>query len=167
MRKVFCLLLVWLIVVQAGGVPGFAKSREDAREERAEMVRVAISRIGFGEDARVQISLYDKAFLSGYVVAAGEDSFVVKNETLGKQTRIVYEDVAELRADNATSGIALRIPGEKPRVIRAALKVVKMATRGQRGTETTSNNLSPKVVVVTLAVLAVVFILIGVELKKS
>lgn len=167
MRKLGCLLLGWLIVFQAGDVPALAKSKEDARAERTEKVKVAIFRIGLGEDARVEITLYDKAILSGYVVAADEDTFVVKNEALGEQARVGYEDVAELRADNAGNGIALRIPGEKPRVIRAALNVVKQATRGHRGTETTSNNLSPKVVVVTLAVLAVVFILIGLELKKS
>ena len=135
--------------------------------ERAESVRVAIIRLGTGEEARVQVTLRDKTFLAGYVDAADENSFVIKNAEIEKQERVAYAEVERLKAENFATGVRTSVPREIPKGARAMMKLATLGIAGRRPVEQSSSNYLSKPAIAVLVVLAVGLILIGVELKKS
>lgn len=87
-----------------------ASAATNAREDRlAEKMRTGIYKLGVGKDARVEVKLRDKAMLTGYVSAAGEDSFVVTDPETGAAITVAYPDVAQVKGNNLSKGAKIAI----------------------------------------------------------
>ncbi|HXG67704.1 MAG TPA: hypothetical protein VNO70_21560 [Blastocatellia bacterium] len=72
-------------------------------------MRTGIYKLGVGKDARVEVKLRDKAMLTGYVSAAGEDSFVVTDPETGAAITVAYPDVAQVKGNNLSKGAKIAI----------------------------------------------------------
>jgi hypothetical protein len=107
------------------------------------------------------------SFRSGYVSEVGDHSFIVASSVNETQVEIGYNEVARLRANNTITGVKLSLPRERPKVLRAAMRVATLGIPGHRRAETLSNNYLSKPAIIILVVLGVGLILIGVELGKS
>ena len=166
-RRVWSFLLAVLVVLGSGEAPALAQAKEEALRARSAKVREAIARVGVGEGTRVDVALIDKSFHSGYVCEADDDSFVVVNPAIDTRVRVGYDEVKRLRTENSATGVKVSIPGERPKVLRAAMRVATFGIAGRVRVETSSNSYLSKPAIVVLAVPAVGLILIGVELGKS
>jgi hypothetical protein len=59
--------------------------------------RSAVSKVGVGEKARVEVRLRDNTKLKGYVSEAGADSFTVRDSKTGAARSVAYADVTEVK----------------------------------------------------------------------
>lgn len=84
-----------LLVAASGAQTVFAKS--GAKAQSVDEVRAAVTRLGVGEKARVEVRLRDETKLKGYVSRAGEQSFAVADEKSGATTEVAYADVAQVK----------------------------------------------------------------------
>jgi hypothetical protein len=92
---------------------------------------------------------------------------MVTNPVNETQVGVGYNEVARLRADNTITGVILSLPRERPKVLRAAMRVAMLGIPGHRRAGTSSNNYLSKPAIIIIVVLGVGLILIGVELGKS
>jgi hypothetical protein len=72
--------------------------------EFAAKVKAAVTKIGIGSDARIEVRLRDKTKLKGYVSEANENGFVVVNEKTGIATQVAYPQVKKVKGRNNLSG---------------------------------------------------------------
>lgn len=86
-----------------------ANSKEEKAVALAAKVKEGISRLGIGENARVEIKLRDKTKLRGYISEAGEDSFVVVDAKTGKLIRVNYPAVKQVKGNNLHLGVKIAI----------------------------------------------------------
>src|SRR6185503_7775875 len=63
----------------------------------ADQVRTSVQRIGQGRDAKVEAKLRDGRKVTGYISAAGDDSFVVTNPKTGSSETIAYAEALNVR----------------------------------------------------------------------
>ena len=165
-RKLCSFLLAVSVVLATGELPALAQAKEQARQVQSSKVKEALAKLGTGEAAQINVLLTDKSFRSGYVSEVDENSFVVTNPVYQTRVRIGYGEAKRLTAENSATGVKLSVPAEKPKVLRAAMRVATLGIAGRRRVDTSNSYLS-KPAIVILAVLAVGLILIGVELGKS
>ena len=74
-----------------------AETREDNQARTAEKVKEGITRLGTGEQARVELKLRDKTKLKGYVSEVSDDHFVVVDKKTGAATRVSYGQVQQVK----------------------------------------------------------------------
>ena len=161
------MLLTGLTVIGTSETRAVAQTTSAAYQQQSIKVKEAVASLGTGEAAQVRVTLLDKSFRSGYVSEVGDHSFIVTNPVNETQVEVSYDEVARLRADNTVTGVKLSLPRERPKVLRAAMRLATLGTPGHRRTETSSNNFLSKPAIIVLVVLGVGLILIGVELGKS
>lgn len=63
----------------------------------AEKARAAVTKVGVGPRARVEVRLLDDTKVKGYVSEAGEDSFTVTDAKTGEARAVAYTDVAQIK----------------------------------------------------------------------
>lgn len=88
---------------------GFASGNESKKAELAEKTKVGIQRLGTGPEAKVQVKLYDKTKIRGYVAEADDDSFVVVDEKTGARTEIPYSSAKQVKGNNLNTGAKIAI----------------------------------------------------------
>jgi hypothetical protein len=86
-----------------------ADSKEEKQAHLMEKVKVGISRLGVGKDARVEIKLRDKTEVKGYVYQAGQDNFVVRNSKTAADTTVAYRDVTAVKGKGLSKGAKIGI----------------------------------------------------------
>jgi hypothetical protein len=165
--KLGCVLLSGMLVCGGSETSAYARTKEEARRVQAAKVKEALQMLGSGEEVRVRVVLFDKAYHEGYVSALGEEQFVVANGETGVELPLGYDEVKRLKATNASTGVELSVPKEMPKALRVTTRIATLGMAGRRGTGSTNNGFLSTPAIVILAVLAVGLILIGVELKKS
>jgi hypothetical protein len=99
------LLLSTIVCVRSAN----ADSKEVKQAQLTEKVKVGISKLGVGKDARVEIKLRDKTEVKGYVYQAGEDNFVVRNPKTGSDTTVAYRDVTAVKGGGFSKGAKIGI----------------------------------------------------------
>ena len=166
-RRLCSLLLTALTVIGSCETRAVAQTKSEPYQPQSIKVKEAVASVGTGEAAQVRVTLLDKSFRSGYVSEVGNYSFIVTNPVNETQVEVGYNEVARLSADNTVTGVKLSLPREKPKVLRAAMRVATLGIPGHRRTESSSNNFLSKPAIIVLVVLGVGLILIGVELGKS
>jgi hypothetical protein len=166
-RKLCSFLLVVALLLGTGEFPTLAQAKEQAQQVQSSKVKQALAKLGTGEAAQINVTLTDKSIRSGYVSEVDENSFVVTNPAYQTRVRIGYSEAKRLKAENSATHVKLSLPAERPKVLRAAIRVATLGIAGRRRVYTSSNNFLSKPAIVVLAVLAVGLILIGIELKKS
>lgn len=94
---------------------------------KVERVRSGLLKIGTGEETRVAVRLRDGSRLKGYIFATDTETFSVADLKTGMRQTVGYSDVAQIRAQNLTSGQKLAIGSA---VIVALLLALLYAARG-------------------------------------
>jgi hypothetical protein len=87
----------------------FAASKEEKAAKLAVKVKAGVEKLGSGTDAKVEIKLYDKTKLKGYIDQIGENSFSVTDSTSGSTTEVPYRNVKQIKGNNLTVGSAIII----------------------------------------------------------
>jgi hypothetical protein len=87
----------------------FAASKEEKAAKLAVKVKAGVEKLGSGKDAKVEIKLYDKTKLKGYIDQIGENSFSVTDSTSGSTTEVSYRNVKQIKGNNLTVGKAIVI----------------------------------------------------------
>lgn len=93
LKRTFAALLLALLTVSSFGLRATSAQAALLTSEQA---RDAVSKVGVGEKARVEVRLRDKSKLKGYVSEAGPDSFTVTDKT-GAARAVSYADVAQVK----------------------------------------------------------------------
>ena len=109
LKKLISLSLIGLLINLAAVVPVYASSREEKEARFAEKVKVNVIKLGTGEAARVKVKLRDSTKLAGYIVAADNDSFTVKDTKTGIRTTIAYPQVKTVQGNNLSTGAKIAI----------------------------------------------------------
>jgi small nuclear ribonucleoprotein (snRNP)-like protein len=100
--KIQFFLLTILLVTLALHVPVNANTGKDAKF--AAKVKTAITEVGIGSNARVDIKLRNKRKIKGYVTEKTKSSFVVMEDTTGLSTEIPYSQVKQIKGKNNLTG---------------------------------------------------------------
>ena len=98
-------MLMQLFCVQ----PASAISKTEKQAQRIEKVKAGILKLGVGTDARVAITLRDRAKLAGFVTEANEESFIVTDPKTGAATTVAYADVTQVKGNNLGTGAKIAI----------------------------------------------------------
>jgi hypothetical protein len=108
-KKVLSLALVGFLLSVAGLRPGYARSKEEKATRFAEKVKEGISKVGTGAEARIEVKLWDKTKLKGYVSEAGEDSFVIVDEKTGGTSTVTYAQVKQVKGQHLSTAAEIAI----------------------------------------------------------
>ena len=108
-KKLLSLSLVVLLINLAAMTPAYAASKEEKQARIAEKVKASVLKFGTGEAARVKIKLQDKTRLAGYISAADDESFTVKDPKTGIATTITYAQVKSVQGHNLSTGAKIAI----------------------------------------------------------
>jgi hypothetical protein len=87
----------------------FAGSKEEKAAKLAVKVKAGVETIGSSIDSKVEIKLYDKTKLKGYIDQIGENSFSVTDSKSGSRTEVPYRSVKQIKGNNLTAGKAIVI----------------------------------------------------------
>jgi hypothetical protein len=108
-KKVLSLALVGFLFSVAGLRLTYAGSKEEKATRFAEKVKEGISKLGTGEEARIEVKLRDKTKLKGYVSEAGEDSFVIVDEKKGAASTVTYAQVKQVKGNNLSTAAEIAL----------------------------------------------------------
>jgi hypothetical protein len=108
-KKSFAIILACLLVQMLCVQPATAKSKEEKQAQLTQKVKTAISKLGVGRDARVEIKLQDKTKLAGYVSEVKDDSFIIADPKTSATTTVAYADVTQVKGHNLSTGAKIGI----------------------------------------------------------
>lgn len=108
-KKYSTFVLTVLVINLFLGVPAFAGTKEEKEARFAAKVKSAISKLGKGKEARIEVRLKDKTKVKGYVSEINETSFVVVDEKTGAATEIPYPNAGQVRGNNLSTGAKVAI----------------------------------------------------------
>jgi hypothetical protein len=108
-KKSLTFILTVLVFNLFLSVVAFAGSKEEKAAKLAVKVKAGVEKLGSGKDAKVEIKLYDKTKLKGYIDQIGEKSFSVTDSTSGATTEVSYRSVKQIKGNNLTVGKAIVI----------------------------------------------------------
>lgn len=88
-----------------------AAQRKQEQQDQKQMVRMRqqISKLGVGEQAKLEVRMRDKTKLKGYLAQASEENFIIADSKTGERTTIAYKDVAEAKGKNSASGAKIAL----------------------------------------------------------
>ena len=89
-KKYLTLILTVFVVNLSLSASVFAETSKEAKH--AEKVKVNITKLGTGKDARVEVKLRDKTKLKGYVSEINENNFVVVEDKMGASNEVAYSE---------------------------------------------------------------------------
>ena len=107
-KKILCLVLIGSIMIVTGGRTALAASVNAKEAAQTEKVKAAISKLGTGPSARVEITLHDKSKLKGFIKEADDEHFVLVHET-GAATEVAYPQVRKVKGNNLSTGAKVAI----------------------------------------------------------
>lgn len=108
-KKSFAIILVCLLVQMLSVQPATAKSKEEKQAQLTQKVKIEISKLGVGRDARVEVRLQDRTKLAGYISETKDDSFVLTDAKTGAATPVAYADVTQIKGHNLSTGAKVTI----------------------------------------------------------
>lgn len=99
-KKVLSLTLIALLINLFAVTPVRAGAKVVEQTRNVEKVKENIRKLGLGEAARVELKLWDKRKLKGYIREAGEDNFIVADAKTGAPTTVSYAEVKQVKGSN-------------------------------------------------------------------
>src|SRR2546421_4841670 len=108
-KKLISLLVSEAVILFVCSTSVAAGPREDKAARYAGNVKEAISKLGTGPTARVEVKLRDKTKLKGYVDQIADDHFVVISDTTGAATAVAYPQVKQVKGNNLSTGAKIAI----------------------------------------------------------
>ena len=98
-----------MIINLSLSVSVFAETKVEKDAKFADKVKMNITKLGTGKDARVEVKLRDKTKLKGYISQINENGFVVVDEKTGAATEISYSNAKQVKGNNLSTGIKIAI----------------------------------------------------------
>jgi hypothetical protein len=108
-RKALSLLLAGLLIQLICVQTASASPVADKQTKLAEKVKEGVSKLGVGQDSRVELKLRDKTKLAGYVSEVKDDSFVISDAKTGDATTVAYTNVVQVKGHNISTGAKIAI----------------------------------------------------------
>jgi hypothetical protein len=108
-RKILSLFLMAALIGVASSSPAQADTKEEKAAAFTQKVKVGITQLGTGTDARVELKLRDKTKLKGWISETGETGFVVMEANSGKAVPVAYPAVTQVRGHHGHYGTRLLI----------------------------------------------------------
>ncbi len=103
-KKYLTLILTILVINLSLGATAFADTNDDKAAKFADKVKVNITKLGTGKEARVQVKLKDGTKLKGFISKINENSFAVSNEKTGMETEVPYPNAKQVKGNNLSTG---------------------------------------------------------------
>lgn len=72
-------------------------------------MKTAISKVGTGPNARVEVKLYDKTKLKGFIQEANVDHFMLLDSKTGSTIQVPYSNVQQVKGNNLHTGVKIAI----------------------------------------------------------
>lgn len=108
-KKIISIVVSNVLVLFLCSASVTAGSNEGKAARHAEKVKAAITKLGTGPAARVEIKLRDKTKLNGYVTEISDEYFVVANDKTGTPTVVAYPQVKQVKGNNLSTGAKIAI----------------------------------------------------------
>src|SRR5260370_30600840 len=108
MKNFLITVLAALMINLLCGTSAPANPRADEDGRYAAKVKAGMLKLGTGPAAHVEVKLRDGTKLKGYVAEAGEDHFVVVDET-GASTEVPYPQVKQVKGNSLSTGVKIAI----------------------------------------------------------
>ena len=108
-KKYLVLGLTVLIINLSLSVSVFAETKVEKDAKFADKVKMNITKLGTGKDARVEVKLRDKTKLKGYISQINETGFVVVDEKTGAATEVSYSNAKQVKGNNLSTGVGIVI----------------------------------------------------------
>lgn len=125
-KKVLSLTLIALLINVIGVMPVRAGARVVEQTSNIEKVKENIRKLGVGEDARVELKLWDGRKLKGYIREAGVDNFIIADAKTGEVTTVTYAQVRQVKGRNHLSAAKVGLNLAKGAAIVGAIALGAM-----------------------------------------
>ncbi len=99
---VLMLNLFFVTVASAG-------TNEEKNAARAEKIKAAITKLGTGPEAKIEVKLYDNSKIKGYVKEAAEDHVVIADAKTGVDVEVPYPQAKQVKGNNLNLGVKIAI----------------------------------------------------------
>ena len=109
MKKSLSFVFVILLLNAISFNSVYAGSKEEREARFVARVKESVSKLGTGNDARVEVKLRDKTKLKGYVSQINENSFVVIEDQTNVATEVPYRNAKQVKGNNLSTGIGIAI----------------------------------------------------------
>ncbi|MGH9945787.1 MAG: hypothetical protein ACRD6X_01140 [Pyrinomonadaceae bacterium] len=86
-----------------------AGTNDAKRKAVAAKVKASITKLGTGPNAKVEVKLYDKTKIKGYISQITDDGFVVVDSNSNLQTEVPYSNAKQVRGNNLSTGVKILI----------------------------------------------------------
>ena len=108
-KKYLIVVLTFLVLNLSLNSVAFAETKPEKEAKFAEKVKINVTKLGAGTDAKIQVKLKDGTKLKGYVSQINENSFVVTDEKTNVATEIPYPNAKQVKGNNLNTGVAIAI----------------------------------------------------------
>jgi hypothetical protein len=105
LRRCRSAVLTFLVFYPMGAAPLLAQAPGGWSKYSPGQLQAALRTLGTGQEARVTGKLRDKTTLLGYVSQVELRRFLVMDARTSQTIPVSYEDVKELRGENAANGV--------------------------------------------------------------
>jgi small nuclear ribonucleoprotein (snRNP)-like protein len=102
MRSKTAWLLIGAFLYFCFAPAAFALTRTESKKER--QVRTAVAQLGTGEQTRIAVRLKNGSRLKGYIASSDDQTFTISDLSTRLARVVRYSDVAQMHAQNLTSG---------------------------------------------------------------
>ena len=108
-KKYLTFALTFLVLNLSLSSVAFAETKEEKAAKFAEKVKVNVTKLGTGTDARVKVKLKDGKRLKGYISQINDESFTVIEDKTGVATEIPYPQPKQIKGNNLSTGVTILI----------------------------------------------------------
>lgn len=108
-KKVLTIMLSVLLFEMVCVQSAAASTKAEKQARLTEKVKANVSKLGVGQEARIEVKLQDQSRLTGYVSEIKDDSFTITNKTTGVATPVAYSNVAGVKGHNLSTGAKIGI----------------------------------------------------------
>jgi hypothetical protein len=109
LKKLLTILLICLVMNLATNVAFAGNSKEEKAAKKIEKIKADIATLGTGTYAKIEVKLFDKTKLKGYITEVKTDSFTLMNEKTGATNEVSYPQVKQVKGNNLSTGVKIAI----------------------------------------------------------
>ena len=96
-KKYLTFALTFLVLNLSLSSVAFAETKEEKAAKFTEKVKVNVTKLGIGPDARVEVKLKDGKKLKGYISQINDESFTVVEDKTGNITEVPYPNAKQVK----------------------------------------------------------------------
>jgi hypothetical protein len=80
-----------------------------SKADKTAKIKASIIKLGVGKESKVEVKLFNKTKIIGYISEITEDSFTVMNEQENSKTEVPYPQVKQVKGNNFSKGVTIAI----------------------------------------------------------